>query len=193
MPEGASVSDTENKDDNDADDPHKALDIDLDVYVSSLDAYPQIEFIWRFVYHSNFRPLRSDEVIPKQSYKKVIKNAALKHTTTAKPAKETNETVPEKSHKKKSKSEATHAKEGDINGKSSERKKSKKSKSEKEKADVLDLMGSPVASKPSTKSSKPKKEKKSSKEKGSSKTVKDASKSGYEEALGISTPSKEIY
>lgn len=33
MPEGASVSDNENKDDHDADDPHKALDIDLDVYV----------------------------------------------------------------------------------------------------------------------------------------------------------------
>lgn len=31
MPEGASVSDNENKDDQDADDPHKALNIDLDV------------------------------------------------------------------------------------------------------------------------------------------------------------------
>lgn len=34
MPEGASISDNDHKDDNDVDDPHKALDIDLDVYVS---------------------------------------------------------------------------------------------------------------------------------------------------------------
>lgn len=31
MPEGASVSDTDDKNQNDVDDPHRALDIDLDL------------------------------------------------------------------------------------------------------------------------------------------------------------------
>lgn len=31
MPEGASISDTDDKDPNDVDDPHRALDIDLEV------------------------------------------------------------------------------------------------------------------------------------------------------------------
>lgn len=33
MPEGASISDTDDKDQNDVDDPHRALDIDLEMYV----------------------------------------------------------------------------------------------------------------------------------------------------------------
>lgn len=31
MPEGASISDADDKDQNEAEDPHKALDIDLDM------------------------------------------------------------------------------------------------------------------------------------------------------------------
>lgn len=31
MPEGASISDTDDKDPNEVDDPHRALDIDLDM------------------------------------------------------------------------------------------------------------------------------------------------------------------
>ncbi len=34
MPEGASLSDNDDKDKHDINDPHRALDIDLDLYVS---------------------------------------------------------------------------------------------------------------------------------------------------------------
>lgn len=131
--------------------------------------------------------MRRDEVIPKQTYKKAINNAILKDTTAAdKQTKQTNVKSTEKLHKKKSKTEPSNEKEGEVNGKSTDRKKTKKSKADKATADDLDLMGTPLKS-------KSKKEKKTSKEKVSTKSVKDASKAGYEEALGISTPSKEIY
>lgn len=59
----------------------------------------------------------------------------------------------------------------------------------------VDLLGTPIKEK-KDKSTKEKSNKKEKKEKKSSKnkhlTV-DGSKSGYEEALGISTPSKEVY
>lgn len=36
MPEGASISDTDDKDQNDVNDPHRALDIDLEMYVRKM-------------------------------------------------------------------------------------------------------------------------------------------------------------
>ncbi|XP_031634118.1 AP-3 complex subunit delta [Contarinia nasturtii] len=164
MPEGASVSDTEDKDKNDADDPHRALDIDLDI------------------------PLRGDEVLPKQSYSKVIKDASLKTTPNSHEPKETDEN---KSKSKKSKthsSSKTKEKSNENNEKSGHKKKKSKTTTITENGEV-NLLGTPVKES-SKKEKKEKKEKKSSKSKKSSVGE---SKSGYEEALGISTPSKEVY
>lgn len=166
MPEGASISDTDDKDQNDVNDPHRALDIDLEM------------------------PLRGDEALPKQSYTKVVKNVSLKTETNSQ---DTNASTEKKSKSKKSKTHTTSkAKDvpSDNNEKSSAHKK-KKTKPDKNGNGSVDLLGSPVkvtVDKPDKKEKKEKKEKKSSKTKRSNAND---SKSGYEEALGISTPSKE--
>ncbi|XP_037028736.1 AP-3 complex subunit delta isoform X2 [Bradysia coprophila] len=149
MPEGASLSDNDDKDKHDVNDPHRALDIDLDL------------------------PLRTDEILPKQSYKKfneiapqLAGNNVTKKTEVITTAKSSNR---DKKEKKRDK---------DRDGK----KKSKHSIGDNEP----DLIGTPVKHQ----KEKHKKEKKD--KKGKEKKLKD-SKTGYEEAIGISTPSKEVY
>lgn len=140
---------------------------------------------------SHFRPLRGDEVLPKQSYSEVIKDASLKTTLNSQESKETGES---KSKSKKSKthsSSKTKDKPSENNEKSGHKKK--KSKPTKSENGDVDLLGTPVKD---SKEKSNKKEKKEKKEKKSSKSKKSStgeSKSGYEEALGISTPSKEVY
>lgn len=188
MPEGASISDTDDKDQNDVNDPHRALDIDLEMYVKSTQTarfYSTIQLLDFIIFR---RPLRGDEALPKQSYKKVVKNVSLK---TEANSHDTSTSGEKKSKSKKSKTHATsNAKDvpSDNNEKSSAHKK-KKIKPDKNGNGSVDLLGSPVklpAEKPDKKEKKEKKEKKSSKTKRTN-----DSKSGYEEALGISTPSKE--
>ena len=140
---------------------------------------------------SLFRPLRGDEVLPKQSYNKVIKDASLKTTSNSHESKEIGDT---KSKSKKSKthsSSKTKEKTSENNEKSGHKKK--KTKPAKSENGDVDLLGTPIKE---SKEKSVKKEKKEKKEKKSSKNKKSSigeSKSGYEEALGISTPSKEVY
>lgn len=148
------------------------------------------------------RPLRNDEVLPKQSYKKVIKDAKLKESVaTEHVSKEKNGLISDDSStakKKKSKSQSTNKEKNrheSTKEKSEHKKKHKKHEERNTGDDDIDLLGTPVKAKSKSASSKEKakKEKKSSKDK---KTSKDSSKlgyEGYEEALGISTPSKEVY
>lgn len=145
-----------------------------------------------------FRPLRNDEALPKQSYKPVIKDASLKTTSNDQQNIETSAT---KSKSKKAK--VKEVKSIDTSEKSSHSHKKKKIKSKEKDTENgqndVDLLGTPIKDK-ATKEKKSSKEKsnnkKEKKDKKSSKIKKlpiDGSKSGYEEALGISTPSKEIY
>lgn len=130
-------------------------------------------------------------MLPKQSYNKVIKDASLKTISNSQESKEICES---KSKSKKSKthsSSKTKEKPSENNEKSGHKKK--KSKPTKNENGDVDLLGTPVKE-PKEKSNK--KEKKEKKEKKLSKSKKSSigeSKSGYEEALGISTPSKEVY
>ncbi|KAJ6638391.1 AP-3 complex subunit delta [Pseudolycoriella hygida] len=146
MPEGASLSDNDEKDKHDINDPHRALDIDLDL------------------------PLRNDEILPKQSYKKFneITPQLTANIVTKTEVISTDKSIREKKEKKRDKERGS--------------KKKAKRNSENEP----DLMGTPVKHQ----KEKHKKEKKDKKAK--EKKVKD-SKTGYEEAIGISTPSKEVY
>lgn len=118
------------------------------------------------------RPLRTDEILPKQSYKKF------------------NETAPQLATNNVTKTEVI----GDKTTSNREKKEKKRDKERenKKKAKRIncdtepDLMGTPVKHQ----KEKHKKEKKDKKTK--EKKLKD-SKTGYEEAIGISTPSKEVY
>lgn len=95
---------------------------------------------------------------------------------------------PEKKKKKKSKESAATKEENHDSGKKATEHKHKnkeKSKPGESMIEEVNLLGTPVKTKSSK--DKTKKEKKSSKKRSDEK-----SKSGYEEALGISTPSKEI-
>lgn len=143
---------------------------------------------------SIFSPLRTDEILQKQNYKKSSKNIALLDTSKST---ENNglklSSSNDISNKKKSK--ARKSPPGDDHEGTKEHKKKHKNKDKSEVNDTdtltndVDLLGTPVKVK-----SKSKKDKKSSKPKSSSKSTRNTdSKSGYEEALGISTPSKEIY
>ncbi|KAL1501543.1 hypothetical protein ABEB36_006845 [Hypothenemus hampei] len=141
LPEGATLSDSDS-DHNNLDDPHRALDIDLDL--------PPVGDVM------------SKKVDRKESKDKKVKNKS----------------------KKKEERDKT---------KKSEKQKAKK----KEKVENLLKLTAEEETKGGEetkledKGKKPKKDKKKSKEKGKNKTRK--STSDYEEALGISTPTKEKY
>lgn len=145
-----------------------------------------------------FRPLRNEETLPKQSYKKSVKNVNLLETSNSASKSKSSEknglsahVKPDKKKKKSKESTKEQKEENHDNGdKVSEGRKKHKNK-EKIKLstdcliDEINLLGTPAKTKSSK--DKSKKEKKSTKKKSDEK-----SKSGYEEALGISTPSKEI-
>lgn len=143
------------------------------------------------------RPLRSDEILPKQSYKNDRKNVELKTSHSDKNEKESSEGGNVK--KSKSHNDAKAKEKEKSNSKSekstSNHKKKKAKSTGKENGDQsIDLLEIPELKLSNEKASKKdKKEKKEKKLKKSSKKLSpNGSKSGYEEALGISTPSKEI-
>lgn len=142
-----------------------------------------------------YRPLRNEEALPKQSYKKSIKNVNLLESSSIAPKSKSGEKnglsthdKPDKKKKKSKESASTMEQNHDSDNKASEHKKKHKNKEKTKSSEAVEevnLLGTPVKTKSSK--DKTKKEKKSSKKKSDGK-----SKSGYEEALGISTPSKEI-
>lgn len=123
---------------------------------------------------SNWRPLRTDEILPKQSYKKF--NEVTPQLAANNVTKKTDVITTEKSSSREKKEKK---REKDRDGK----KKSKRNISDNEP----DLLGTPVKHQKEHKHKKEKKDKKVKEKK-----LKD-SKTGYEEAIGISTPSKEVY
>lgn len=151
-------------------------------------------------------------MLPKQTYKKVIKNASLKHQD---PGKQKNgligseEDLDKSPKNRKSKLlHTTNKDKGTVHKEKTEHKKKHKDhkrRSEESVAandDDINLMGTPVktkltkASKSGSSKEKSKKEKKPTKDKKYTKNnslLNEGSKSGYEEALGISTPTKEVY
>ncbi|XP_037919686.1 AP-3 complex subunit delta isoform X3 [Hermetia illucens] len=175
MPEGAKFSDSDDKETAyDPDDPHRALDIDLEG--------------------------ASNETYQPPSKASQRQDVNLLHTLSQKQIDSNPTASTKQEHKKKSKSKDNH------HTSSSTSKKDKKDKERKERKkktsegnnNETDLLGTPIKSstkekrkKDSTSSShkikdKDRKEKKS-------KHSKKESKSGYEEACGISTPSKEVF
>ncbi|KAI8429904.1 hypothetical protein MSG28_000382 [Choristoneura fumiferana] len=173
LPEGAAASDEEPA--PPADDPHRALDLDLDL------------------------PLREDELLTSRIHQypppeSGILNNKEKESKKTKPDKKSIE----KSQKRKKEKKNKHTKEGDLiisdlnkndvaedafieNNKGKEKKRSKTSaagESGKNKTDTH---------KKAKKEAKDKEPKKKSSKKDNHET-----KIGYEEALGISTPSKEV-
>lgn len=152
-----------------------------------------------------YRPLQKDEVLPKQIYKKSLKNAKLAVHTVPSTSDDhdthkitDDKATDEPKSKKKSltsesKTSVSNKKEKKAKDKDKEARKEPKMKKIKsvkcaDEEDELNLLGTPV--KQHNHHNPHKKDKKSTKEK---KHSKDAAKSGYEEALGISTPSKEVY
>lgn len=135
------------------------------------------------MFHS---PLHTNEVLPKQSYKKSFKNAGLSleplKTTDIAPV----QNIPYISKKKSSTSKKEKNKDKD------DRKEHKKKKSSEavmvDVTSALDeepnLLGTPI---------KRHHHKKDKKDKKTKEKKPMDSKSGYEEAIGISTPSKEVY
>lgn len=145
------------------------------------------------------RPLAKDEILPKQSYKKSLKNANLiisqndnnkDNHTNSDDGGLSNLAMKEKKSSKSHKKNSSNEKKDKIK-ETKDREYKKKIKLEQATGEPVDLLGTPMkkVSSSSLHNKKGKKEKKSSKVK----KLKMESKSGYEEALGISTPSKEIY
>lgn len=122
------------------------------------------------MYEFSYRPLRTDEILPKQSYKKF------------------NETTPQLATNNVTKIEVITSDKSHRDKKEKKRDKERenKKKSKRNCDNEPDLMGTPVKHQ-KEKHIKEKKDKKTKEKK-----VKD-SKTGYEEAIGISTPSKEVY
>lgn len=154
-------------------------------------------------------------MLPKQSYKKSVKNAALldtsntsekikSHEKNGLPSREKSSELSASKKKSRESKERNHHDSGNYKDKS-EHKKKHKNKEKTRTADTIDdvnLLGTPVKAKSSSSAAKLSKDKSSKKEKKLSKqkmmsndenNSKSESKSEYEEALGISTPSKEIY
>lgn len=146
----------------------------------------------KMVFFSFSRPLRNEEILPKQSYAFDRKSASLK--TTDGQSTTNNKTKKSKTSKKKQRTADSNEliPIGD--------KVSKKSSNDRANgAPNMDFFGMPDVEVTAEKSNvhKPKKVKndkqKDRKERKSSKKLSaENDKSGYEEALGISTPSKEI-
>lgn len=136
--------------------------------------------------------------MPKQSYKKVIKDASLRESTannTPTARKDLSDSTKENSKKSKPKAKEKPSEKSSKSSISGHKKKKSKSNDSENVQNEIDLLGSPIKTKTTKDREKKDKEshhKKSSKTKKTTSGVKD-SKSGYEEALGISTPSKEIY
>lgn len=195
MPEGAELSDADDKDDRPQDDPHRALDIDLD------------------------EPLRDEEKLPVRSHRALDNYLIGDHESDAG---EAGSSMPPESKREKT-SEKHKKKQGDSKDKKTKHKKESKKKTvvdgerqrgvgsedvKKESASNTELLLTldtpqtlpegkeepvkthdvPVEDKKSKKSKKKGKDsERTSKRKDSTK-----SKEGYEEAAGISTPSKEV-
>nr|XP_022908509.1 AP-3 complex subunit delta [Onthophagus taurus] len=137
LPEGATLSDSDSSHNN-LDDPHRALDIDLE-----LPSYDELE-------------RKKEQEIKEYMDKKHNEKRLKKHKKKGEREKEKDSILSE-------------------NEKKFEVEESKKNKEKKEKRDK-----------------KEKKEKKSKKEKDGKKKTKKLGSEGYEEAVGISTPSKEF-
>ncbi|CAG9861610.1 unnamed protein product [Phyllotreta striolata] len=166
LPEGATLSDGDS-DRSQNDDPHRALDIDLNLPAYDYSAKPEKEEKPSKAKKDKKHKKKSSE---KEKSRKDNKDKQPKEISTG-----SNRVVKEKSSKKKH-----------------DRHKSKVPKESKE-ANLLGLEEDNVVKSEEVKEvKKEKKEKKPKdiKEKGEKKKKK--SSSGYEEALGISTPSKEF-
>lgn len=163
LPEGATLSDGDS-DPSQKDDPHKALDIDLNLPAYDYSAKPE-------TIENALRPKRDKKHKKKSSEKeKPYKGSKLKHlneNTTS------NKIVKEKSSKKKS-----------------DRHKENKVIKETKEGNLLGFDDEHVEKVKEVKKEKKEKKTKDIKEKGEKKKKK--SSSGYEEAIGISTPSKEF-
>lgn len=190
MPEGAELSDPDDHDNRPQDDPHRALDIDLD------------------------EPLRDEEKLPVPSHRYVddgIPDDDAQLTDVAKPIDEKRTKSSDKHKKRQSKEKKTKHKKDSKKKSVVDGERQRGVGSEDVMTDLtndVDLwlnMDSPGKSnevKDEPKASielqgdekKSKKSKKKSKDSERQSKHKDSSKSkeGYEEAAGISTPSKEI-
>ncbi|XP_072936013.1 AP-3 complex subunit delta [Epargyreus clarus] len=178
LPDGAAPSDDEPPPPRD--DPHRALDIDLDL------------------------PLREDEVLPSRISHYPVPESSLLTKKRESKKKSSDKKSTEKATKKKDK-KVKRIKNPDLmlthdkNDASEDLLINNIDKTE-EKTSVEDVAADQVANDkhhPKNKTEKHKKSKKDAKEtdlkkKKSSKKDKHEKKTGYEEALGISTPSKEV-
>lgn len=161
LPEGATLSDG-GSDHSDKDDPHKALNIDLNLPAYDYSAKPVI---------SVEKKVKKEK---KHSKKKSERDKSSKNNNDRHPKENTSK---DKINKEKSSKKKSEGHKGKLN------------KGTKE-ANLLGLdveIGEEVKQ---IKKGKKEKKSKESKEKGREKKKK--SSSGYEEALGISTPSKEF-
>lgn len=153
-------------------DPHRALDLDLDL------------------------PLRDEEKLPKRTYHYLAPEVGnLKKTKESK--KKTSKEKPEKSKSDKKEKKAKKNKEVDLMPTNDTKVEPRKSKKEGKKkhsrhneANIIDIEGSNTKDK--TEKHKINKKDKEHKKKKSSKKDQNGNKTGYEEAVGISTPSKEV-
>uniref|UniRef100_U5EX37 AP-3 complex subunit delta n=1 Tax=Corethrella appendiculata TaxID=1370023 RepID=U5EX37_9DIPT len=176
MPEGAIMSDSEDKQNNEIDDPHRALDIDLDVPLDNeLPA-------------SNSSKHYSNNSI-NESSKKKHKNTANNNNINneAKP-KEIIDDVKISKHNKKEKKDKEKLKD-----KEKDRSKKSSKKDEKLLKEEINLLETDdlTKEKKKSKNSSEKHDKIKKKSKKDKKSPSD-NKTDYEEAVGISTPSKEI-
>ncbi|CAG9575829.1 unnamed protein product [Danaus chrysippus] len=174
LPEGAAPSDDEPPP---RDDPHRALDLDLDM------------------------PLREEELLSTRTRPYPLPDSGLliKKTETKKNKSSEKKTSEKSTHKKKSKSSKRN-KEADLILPETENKvedillietENGSKSNEIVKSDIYDDKPEKIKTEKHKKSKKDAKEK-DSKKKKTSKKGKHETKLGYEEAIGISTPSKEV-
>lgn len=145
-------------------------------------------FLLKLIVRLLHSPLHTNEVLPKQSYKKSLKNAVLTIESVKTTEISSVLSNPYISEVKNKSSTSKKEKKKDKDGRKEHKKKKSSEAVMVDVTSALDeepnLLGTPVKHHHHKKDKKDKKTKE--------KKPKD-SKSGYEEAIGISTPSKEVY
>ncbi|KAL9696388.1 hypothetical protein quinque_015673 [Culex quinquefasciatus] len=179
LPEGAILSDTEDKNAEDLDDPHRALDIDLDAPIE--DHRPAQR-------NSSSKASRSGGLLGEHLSTKAASAAAppTSNDIVAIDAEEAGSKSRHRHKKDRKKSKKEDKKEDLLEvGQEDKKKRRKKTKMAGEGAEAANNNGGGGEEEARQKQKKNKKEK-------LSKSEQKKLMSGYEEALGISTPSKEV-
>lgn len=193
MPDGAEFSENDDKDSKyDINDPHRALDINLDDIVTRNPQHSETDYTEK-------RKNKLDLNLLKLNLNDTVTSNLIDTHNSSKKSSDLNTSIKKKHHNKE---KERHNKKDKKNDKEHKKKNNSSNKKIPEIDEEPNLLGTPIKSINKEKHQHKKKDKDkkehSKKDKhhhnsSSSGKRKEITKSGYEEACGISTPSKEVF